>query len=199
MKRKPGMMSVRRRDEEQQRGGRVALVLIDVINHLEFDDGPQLLKAALPVARRIAALKARAVEAALPIIYANDNFGRWRSDFREVIAHCMRDGSPSRPLVETLLPDESDYFVLKPRHSGFFCNTMDLLLEHLGVRALILAGITGDICVLFTAMDAYMRDYRLTVPSDCVASVDAEENRKALAYMERVLKADIRPSAEVEV
>lgn len=73
------------------------------------------------------------------------------------------------------------------------------LLEYLQVKTLILTGLTGDICVLFTANDAYMRDYHLIVPADCVASSDESENERALAHMARVLKADIRPSAELEL
>lgn len=87
--------------------------------------------------------------------------------------------------------------MLKPKHSGFYSTTLDLLLKHLGADTLILAGFTADICILFTANDAYMRDYRLVIPADCVASQDETENRRALSFMERVLKADIRESKEI--
>lgn len=177
----------------------VALLVIDMINDLEFPDGPALLEQALPVAERIAALKARAQDAGIPVIYVNDNFGQWRSDFRELIDHCLQDGVCGRPLVEHLRPDEDDYFVLKPKHSGFFDTTLDTLLEYLGARTLILTGITGDICVLLTASDAYMRGFHLYVPPDCTASVTSAENRHALAYMERVLKVDPRPSTALDL
>jgi nicotinamidase-related amidase len=102
--------------------------------------------------------------------------------------------------MEQLVPDEEkDYFVLKPKHSGFFSTTLDTLLEYLGAKTLILTGLTGDICVLFTANDAYMRDFNLIVPSDCVASLELNENRHALEHMRRVLKADIRPSTELDL
>jgi len=93
-----------------------------------------------------------------------------------------------RPVVELLRPDEDDYFVLKPKHSGFFSTTLDTLLEYLGARAVVLAGMAAKICVLFTANDAYMRDLHLAVPSDCVASNTEEENRYALDQMRKVLK-----------
>jgi nicotinamidase-related amidase len=175
----------------------VALLLIDLINDLEFESGKDLLKPALLVAERVAALKERAKRAGVPVIYVNDNFGKWQSDFKKLLVHCSEEGVCGKPVADLLQPEEDDYFVLKPKHSGFFSTTLDTLLEYLQVKTLILTGLTGDICVLFTANDAYMRDYHLIVPTDCVASSDERENERALAHMARVLKANIRPSAEL--
>lgn len=175
----------------------VALLLIDVINDLEFPEGDQLLRHAMPMARQIAALKARARRANVPVIYVNDNFGRWRSDFRARVEHCLRDGVRGRPVAELLRPEPDDYFILKPKHSGFFSTTLDLLLDYLRVRTVILTGMAANICVLFTANDAYLRDFHLAVPGDCVASNTEEENAYALGLMHKVLKADTRPSAEL--
>ena len=176
----------------------IAIVLIDVINDLEFPEGDQLLEAALPAARNIARLTQRAREAKVPVIYVNDNFGRWRSDFKKIVDRCLHDDVRGRPIVELLVPDENDYFVLKPKHSGFFSTTLDLLLEYLGVRTLIVAGFAGNNCVLFTANDAYMRDYQLIIPADCTASNTPEDNENALQQMQHVLKADIKPSTEID-
>lgn len=175
----------------------VALLLIDVINDLEFEGGEKLLRHALPAARRIAAFKKRCEDAGIPAIYVNDNFGKWRSDFKKLVSHCLDDNTRGREIVELLKPAGDDYFVLKPKHSGFYSTTLDLLLKHLGADTLILAGFTADICILFTANDAYMRDYRLVIPADCVASQDETENQRALKFMERVLKANIPPSPEI--
>jgi nicotinamidase-related amidase len=177
----------------------VALLLIDVINDLEFPECDQLLRHALPMARRIAELKTRAKSAGVPVIYVNDNFGRWQSNFNAQVEHCLGDGVRGGPIVELLRPEADDYFVLKPKHSGFFSTTLDLLLKYLGVRSVVLTGIAANICVLFTANDAYMRDFDLAVPSDCVASNTDEENHHALEQMRKVLKADIRPSAELRL
>lgn len=177
----------------------VALLLIDVINDLDFPDGHRLLRYALPMAERLVDLKRRARGAGVPVIYVNDNFGRWRSDFNAQVEHCLNDGVPGKAVVERLKPEEDDYFVLKPKHSGFFSTTLDILLDYLGVKTVILTGIAGDICVLFTANDAYMRDFSLVVPCDCVASNTAELNRNALEVMAKVLKADTRPSAELDL
>jgi nicotinamidase-related amidase len=158
----------------------VALLLIDLINDLEFEGSEELLRYLPPVAERVAALKRRAKQAGVAVVYVNE------------------DDTRGRALVELLKPDEDDYFVLKPKHSGFFATTLDTLLDYLKVKTLILAGVAGNICVLFTANDAFLRDFHLFVPSDCVASNDVEDNTYALRHMQKVLKADIRPSTELD-
>ncbi|HEX8558439.1 MAG TPA: isochorismatase family cysteine hydrolase [Pyrinomonadaceae bacterium] len=176
----------------------VALLLIDVINDLEFESGERLLRHALPMAERVAELKRRARAAGVPVIYVNDNFGRWQSDFKKILEHCLQEDVRGRPVVELLRPEEDDYFVLKPKHSGFFSTTLDILLDYLEARTLVLTGLTGDICVLFTAHDAYMRDFNLVIPADCVASSDPSENEHTLRKMADLMDADISPSAEVD-
>ena len=173
-----------------------ALLLIDVINDFEFDGGEQLLKLALPVGQNIAELKRRAKAARVPSIYVNDNFGKWQSDFRKIVEHCR--SVRGKPFVERLLPEDEDYFVLKPKHSGFYSTSLDLLLKHLTATNMILTGIAGNNCVLFTANDAYMRDYKLFVPSDCVVSNTNEENTYALKQMKEILKATVLPAAELD-
>jgi len=176
----------------------VALLLVDVINPLDFPEADQLLRYALPAAEKLASLKRRAQAAGVPVIYANDNFGRWRSDLSAVVQRCLEPGCKGRQLCEMLQPGPEDYFVLKPKHSAFFSTTMDTLLRYLRTRVLVLAGFATNICVLFSASDAYMRDLRLAVPSDCSASNTTEENEAALQQMRRVLKADVRPGAEID-
>jgi len=177
----------------------VAVLLLDVINDLDWEGGEQLLEHFLPMSEKLAALTKRARTAGVPVIYVNDNYGRWRSDWRLLIDHCLNEGTRGREIVERLLPAPEDYFVLKPKHSGFFSTTLEVLLEYLGVRTLIITGVAGNICVLFTANDAYMRDYRLYVPRDCVASNTVEDNEYALAQIESVLKADISPSEAIDL
>jgi nicotinamidase-related amidase len=177
----------------------VALLLIDVINDMDFEGSEPLVRQAPALGERVAALKKRAKAARIPVVYINDNFGRWQSDFRRLIQHCLEDGVPGEPLVRMLVPDDDDYFVLKPKHSAFFATTLDTLLAYLGAKTLILTGIAGNICILFSANDAYMRDYHLVVPSDCVISNTTEDNAYALQQIEKVLKGDIRPSTELDL
>lgn len=174
-----------------------ALLLIDVINDLEFPQGESLLRHALPAARRIAALKKRARASNVPTVYVNDNFGRWQSDFRQQVEHCQQERCRGRELAILLEPSADDFFVLKPKHSGFFSSPLDLLLNQLGARRLILTGFSSEICVLYTANDAYMRDFEIFVPPDCVAAETRRGNHLALQQMQRWLKADIRMSTKI--
>ncbi len=176
-----------------------ALLLIDLINDFEFPRGDELFAQALPIAPRIAALKKRAAEAGIPAVYVNDNFGRWQSKFEQIVAHCLSDGVRGRPIVEQLVPGPHDYFVLKPKHSGFYQTPLELLLKHLGTQRLILTGVSSNSCVLFTANDAYMRDMELIIPEDCIAACNEQEHRFALEQMKTMLKADTRPSDEIEL
>jgi nicotinamidase-related amidase len=174
----------------------IALLIVDVINDFDFPEARQLMRYAPAMAHKIRALKQRAKRAGVPVVYVNDNFGRWRSDLRSLVEHC-REGK-AKEMVDLLRPDEDDYFVLKPKHSGFFSSTLETLLRYLGAQKLVITGIAGNYCVLFTANDAYMRDYKLIVPSDCTASNTALENRQALTVMKNYLKADTLPSAKVK-
>lgn len=176
----------------------VALLLIDVINDLEWDDGHLIEPQAREMSRAIAALKQRAKAAHVPVIYVNDNFGQWRSDLRSLVDHMLQDQVRGEFLARELHPDKDDYFVLKPKHSGFFGTTLEILLEYLGVKTVVLTGLAGNICVLFTANDAYMRDLKIVVPRDCLASNTRESNDDAIDVMERVLKADARPSEQID-
>lgn len=172
-----------------------ALLIIDMISDFRFDEAPQLLPRLRPVVSRIAALKASAGARGIPAIYVNDNFGRWQSDFAGLVEYCTRPGQPGAEFVRELAPGKDDYFILKPRHSGFYASSLETLLEHMGVQRLILAGISSHQCVLFTANDAYVREYDLKIPRDCITAPSPPQTRLALQYFELVLGADIRPAA----
>jgi nicotinamidase-related amidase len=174
-----------------------ALLLIDVINDMSFGGSDALVAQAEPMARRLATLKRRATAAGIPTIYINDNFGQWRSDFRKTVAHCTSRSSPGRRVSQRLRPTARDYFVLKPKHSGFFDTTLDTLLEMLRIRRVILTGIAGNICVLFTANDAYMREFRIFAPADCIVSNTTTDNDQALRQIERVLKGNLARSTQL--
>jgi nicotinamidase-related amidase len=174
-----------------------ALLLIDVINDLAFEGSAALVAQAEPMATRLATLKRRTTFAGIPTVYINDNFGQWRSDFRKTVAHCTSRRSPGRQVSQRLRPTSRDYFVLKPKHSGFFDTTLDTLLEMLRIRRVILTGIAGNICVLFTANDAYMRDLKIFAPADCIVSNTAADNNHALRQIESVLKGNVGVSTRL--
>ena len=165
-----------------------ALLIIDMISTWEFPDAKRLLPLALSIAPCIAALKSRCRKARLPVIYANDNHGRWRSDFRQVLELSMTRGGNGVHISQQLAPDAEDYFVLKPKHSAFFMTPLDLLLEYLKVRRIYITGVAGDQCVLLTATEARMREYEAAVPKDCIASQSKARNQRAVEYFEDVLE-----------
>lgn len=174
-----------------------ALLLIDWINDFAFEGAESLIEAARPAAKAAARLKARAVEAGVPCIYVNDNFGRWRSSFQDMITHC-KEHSCGADVFTDLLPQERDYFILKPRHSAFFHTPLELLLDDLEVGTVVLTGLAGNICVLFTAHDAHMRDFRVVVAGDATASNSVAQNDFALQELVDVVRADVQPADEIE-
>jgi len=171
----------------------VVLLLIDVINDFAFEGADPIYRSYKTIVPRLVQLKKKAKKANIPVVYVNDNFGKWQSDFQKLVDHCLRDDVRSAAEVRLLKPDEDDYFVLKPKHSAFYSTTLDVLLDYLKAKTLILAGITGNICVLFTANDAFMRDYHLLIPRDCIASATTTDTKNALKQMETVLKAILTP------
>jgi len=173
---------------------RSALLIVDMVNPLDFPGATALLRHARPVATRIARLKQRLKARGVPAIYVNDNFTHWLRDFRELVAICSQPGARGEPLVATLAPEHDDYLVLKPKHSAFFATPLEVLLEQLKVRHVVVSGIAGDGCVLATANDAHMRGFEVSVPSDCCASISKPRNDRALRLLREAMHVDTRLS-----
>lgn len=173
-----------------------ALVIIDMINTLDFPDGRMLLRHAKPAAQRIARLKRRLKAAGVPAIYVNDNFTHWLDDFGELVAICSQPASLGAPLALALPPEPDDYSILKPQHSAFYNTPLEVLLRQLGTTRVILTGIAGDHCILASAIDAHMRQLDVVVPPDCIASSTVQRNRNALAVMAN-LDVRLTPASRV--
>jgi nicotinamidase-related amidase len=169
--------------------GGVGLIITDVINDLDYPGSEKLMAAAQPMAERILDLRGQADALGVPVIYVNDNFGQWRSERSRIIDHCRCADAPAAQIVERLAPRDSDFFVIKPQFSGFYATNLQVLLPKLGVRRLVISGMAADICVLFTAADAHMREYGLWVPSDAVAADDPERAAWALEIMKTSMAA----------
>ncbi len=180
--------------ERSDRDGSTALLLIDFMNPLDFDGADALAPHAVEAAKRAQVLRERMRREGAPIIYANDNFGRWESDFDAVVESCIARGGASAAMAALLAPQKGDRSVLKPRHSAFFGTPLEFLLDELDVDRLVLTGLAADSCIMFTAHDAYLREYDLWIPADCVASEQEAWRRDALAYMARVMKARVDPA-----
>lgn len=177
--------------------GGAALLIIDMVSRWEFEDADKLLPRAKAIAPFIARLKKRARSAGVPVIYANDNAGRWRSDFRALIAEAREAGGSGREIAELLAPDQDDYFLLKPKQSAFFGTPLELLLQHLQAKKLLLTGVASDQCVLVTAAEAVMRDFGVTVPRDCVASQTLARNRLVLRQLKDFHNIPTTPSSRL--
>jgi len=172
-----------------------AMLVLDMFSDFNFEDGPRLASLAVPVAKRIRTLKARMTREQTPCIYVNDNLGRWRSDFCSVVRRA--ESSAGAAIARLLQPQQRDYCLLKPKHSAFFGTPLDTVLQTLGARTLILTGTTTPQCILFSATDAYVREYRLIVPSDCVIASTRKQQQLALYFLSAVLGARVCQSRSI--
>ena len=170
------------------------LLLVDFINALDFPGGEQLAPHAVEAARATAALKERLATEGVATIYANDNYGVWQSDFHTLVSTCLGLEGPAGEMARLLYPQARDLTILKPRHSAFFASPLELLLEEMQTRELVICGLATDICVQLTAMDAFLREYPVWVPADCTAAESPEAKAASLAYMASVLKCDTAAS-----
>ncbi|WP_106495651.1 isochorismatase family cysteine hydrolase [Lentibacillus sp. Marseille-P4043] len=168
-----------------------AVLFIDLINDFKFERGERLLHHTKEILPHLKKLKSFAKQNKLPVIYINDHYNLWQADFHRIIDYCKNDGS--REVIEAMKPDPDDYFFIKPKHSAFFQTPLQSLLTHLNKTHLIMAGIAGDICILFSAKDAYMYEYSLHVPENCMASNEKQGNEYALYLMRSVMDANTRP------
>lgn len=174
----------------------VTLLLVDVVNDLSFEGGEELVGPAMIAARNVAKLASRARRAGVPVIYANDNFGQWRSDFRSMVARCL-EGGRGEPLVRLLAPHDGDYFVLKPKMSAFFATPLRLLLTRLGTKRLIVCGFAADACVYATAHDAHAYELDVVVPRDGIAAETKARKSWALRQMRDLLSVSTPTCAEI--
>jgi nicotinamidase-related amidase len=177
----------------------VVLLLVDVLNDVDFPGNSQLLKSIASLGKNISALKKRCKDAGIPVIYVNDNRGKWRSDFSAVLSHCLRPDSPGCPMVSQLIPEASDYIVLKPKHSAFYATPLDTLFSYLKVETVILAGLITNACILCTTSELYVRDLDVYVPSDCVAAPMKRAHRDALELMKISFEADTTSSTKLHL
>ncbi|WBH16174.1 isochorismatase family cysteine hydrolase [Sphingomonas radiodurans] len=172
-----------------------AILVIDVLNTFDFDGGGGLKEAVADLVAPIASLRRQAAASDVPVIYVNDNYGRWHDEPSDIIAWIGEGGGAS--FAQALKPGPQDYFVIKPESSGFYATTLPALLPRLNVSRLILVGVAADICVLFTAADAHMREYDLWVPRDAVASQERERSHWALEIMANGMSAETCSTADL--
>lgn len=176
---------------------KTALLIVDLLNHFDFDGGEKLLENTRQIIDPVLSLKRRFKERNHPVIYVNDNFGLWHESAEDVITTCLKGAG--KEIVERVRPDDDDYFIVKPKHSGFFGTQLEILLKQLRIERLVLTGVASDMCILFTANDAYMREYELIIPIDFIAAETKEANDHAVGIMKNALSIPFTPSVEIEI
>lgn len=184
--------------EDESEGGS-GLLIVDMLSDWQFSDADKLLPAAAGIAPVIARLHHRFRRAGLPVIYANDNHGRWRSDLHRLLADARAAGGEGARIAELLRPHDEDYFVLKPVASAFMATPLELLLRHLGLRRLVITGVSSDQCVLATAAHARMREMEVVIPKDAVASQTPARTQASLVHFAEVMKLPTPSAARVRL
>lgn len=176
-----------------------ALLILDMISEYRYPDGNRIARSARKAAPNIARLRERAHAARIPVIYANDTAGKWESDQKSFVDRCMQPDSRGREIVQLLAPTPEDYFMFKPRHSAFFGTPLHTLLQRLKIARVIATGITSHQCVLFTAMDAHVREFELIIPADCIGAGAAADTKHALYIFSHALMAKVSSSRQLRL
>jgi nicotinamidase-related amidase len=176
-----------------------AMLILDMVSEFRFVDWKPVLAAASRIAPQIARLRTRANRGGVPVIYVNDTRGSWESDQTRFLQRCLAPGARGRGVAQQVAPSPHDWFMFKPRHSAFYATPLGEILEQLQVRELILTGLTSHQCVLFTAMDAYVRNFTVTVPRDCIGAPTAAHTRHALFVLKEALRARTTDSARLRL
>jgi nicotinamidase-related amidase len=174
-----------------------ALVVVDMINPYDFPDADAVARHAPEAVENIARLLDRARGDGVQVIYVNDNYGDWNSSHEELVASACEGAHPE--LVEPITPRPGDAFVIKARHSIFYSTPLEYLLATEGIGRVVLTGQVTEQCILYSALDAYVRNFRLAVVTDAVAHLDDELAQAALRMMERNMNADLEAAGEADL
>jgi len=174
-----------------------AVCVVDMLNTYDHEDADRLTANVERVVEPIASLVERAVDEDVAVIYVNDNYDDWNSSQEELAERAMAGKRPD--LVEPILPPDSADFVIKARHTIFYMTPLEYLLSQKGIDHLVLAGQVTEQCILYSALDAYVRQLRVSIPPDGVAHIHEDLSDAALKMMERNMRADLTPCAECEL
>src|SRR6185369_11334399 len=179
--------------------GGLALLVVDMVSSWDFPDAGALAPAALAIAPRIGAIERRCRSVGVPVVFVNDNRGRWRSEFRELVRVSIAESATGAAIAKHLQPGDDDYSVLKPKHSAFYATPLDLLLRHLRVTRLVISGVASDQCIVMSAAEATMRDYDVVVPRDCIADQTPARTARALRHLREALDVETTASARLRL
>jgi nicotinamidase-related amidase len=177
--------------------GKTALVVVDMLNTYEHADADELIRSVREVLPNIASLIERARADDVEVIYVNDNYGAWNQGRSELVQRAS--AGPHGDLIEPIVPDDDTAFVVKARHSIFFETPLEYLLRQGAIERLVLVGQVTEQCILYSALDAYIRHFEVVVPPDAVAAIHPELHDAALQMMRVNMDAELTPSADVEL
>lgn len=167
--------------------------MVDVISDFNFEDGEALFERAKPTVEQLAKFRKKCRNDGLPVVYVNDP-PKDRSDSVSKLLEQVTASEKGRWMLKNIGPDDQETIILKPQHSGFFRTDLEETLKKMNARELIVTGLTTDICVFFTAHDAFMRGLKVCVPEDCVAALTDAYHADALNFLSRVADADTSPA-----
>jgi nicotinamidase-related amidase len=172
-----------------------ALVVVDMLNTYEHEDADKLTASVREVLPNIVDLVERATDdGEVEVVYVNDLYGQWNAGRSELLERVVR--GRYRELIEPIAPAEDAIFIVKARHSIFYETPLEYMLRQQGIGKLVLAGQVTEQCILYSALDAYIRHMEVVVPHDAVAHIHADLADAALRMMQINMRADVVPAAE---
>jgi nicotinamidase-related amidase len=174
-----------------------ALLVIDMLNPYEHDDAEKLVQSVEEVVDVVRLLIERAEGEGADVIYVNDNHSDWNSSQEELAQRALQGRRPD--LVEPVLSPDDASFVIKARHSVFYGTPLEHLLHERGIDHLVLCGQVTEQCILYSALDAYVRRFDVSVASDAVAHIDRSLADAALRMMERNMGAQVTGAGECDL
>jgi nicotinamidase-related amidase len=186
-----------RQERHDADGGATALLVVDMLNPYEHPEADRLAERVAKALPRVRALLRRAADEETPVVYVNDNYGDWNSSSEGLAARAMAGAHPE--LVEPVLPEEGHSFVVKARHSTFYETPLEYLLDQMGISRLVLSGQVTEQCILYSALDAYVRHFDVVIATDAVAAIYDDLGETALQMMERNIGAKLVRAEDVEL
>jgi nicotinamidase-related amidase len=172
--------------------GGLALIVIDMLNPYEHEDADILARNTEPVVPVIARLLGNTDD--VELVYVNDNYEDYTATRDDIVERALRGRHPH--LVEPIVPPPGVDFLQKARHSAFYSTALDHLLRVRNIETLVLTGQVTEQCILYTALDAYVRSFDIRVPRDAVAHIDEQLGAAALRMMERNMRVDVVDASE---
>jgi nicotinamidase-related amidase len=176
---------------------KTALIVVDMINSYDHPDGEKLAESVKESLPQMVDLLKRADDEGVEVIYVNDNFGAWNSQREELVEAAL--DSEYKDLIEPIRPEKDTAFVVKLRHSIFFETPLSFLLAENDIERVVLVGQATEQCILYSALDAYIRHFEVVIPRDAVAHIHEHLAEAAFEMMELNMNAEVADAESIEL